>query len=379
MLFSEVVGQADLKQKMITLIQAGKLPHAILLLGQEGSGGLPLARAMSQYIMCKNRDGNDSCNTCSSCVKMNKMQHPDVHFSFPTYKKEKTKAPVSNDFIKEFREHILQFPYSNDIEWLDVAGAEKQGNITSLECKEIIQKLQMRSFESEYKILIMWYPEYLGNEGNILLKLIEEPTAKTILIFVSSNADEVIQTIQSRTQLFPLKRITDMEIKKALMDQHVSEEKSTQVARLAEGNYHVALQLLTQVEDDMLTRLRTWLNCIYANQGIELVSWTLAMAELNKELQKKFLEYTLQILEHLIRVKRLGSNNLSLLESEQKIIDVLISKGLSEYAIQDISKLLNDAIYQIERNANTKILFHALSLRVQQLIHRKNVSLAMSS
>ncbi len=374
MQFNNVVGQHELIAKIITLVNNHHLPHALMLTGHEGSGGLPLALATAQFILCADKQATDSCGVCSSCTKMGKLQHPDIHFSFPTIK-NRDKIPTSNDFIREFREFVSANPYGNDTDWLKFLESEKQGNITALECREIIQKLQLRSFESEYKILIMWYPEYLEKEGNILLKLIEEPTDKTLLFFVTSNAEEILPTIQSRTQLFSLKRLTDNEIKEALMERGVNEGKAIQYARIAEGDFHKALSLMSETENDFVNILRNWLNCLYANKGIELVEWVNGMADLNKEAQKKFLEYVIQLLEHMIRFKTIGSQNLVLLESEQKIIEVLIAKGMTDFFITEISDLLENSIYEIERNANTKILFHSLSLRIQKIVLRKNLAL----
>jgi len=373
MRFKDIIGQHELISKIITLVNNDHLPHALMIAGNEGSGGLPLALATAQYIMCSNRSLTDSCGECSPCTKNTNMQHPDVHFSFPCFKKDPSRPPVSNDFIREFREFVLEHPYGNDVELLKHLGTDKQGNISALECREIIMKLQLRSFESEYKILIMWYPEYLEKEGNILLKLIEEPTAKTLLFFVTTNVEGILPTIQSRTQLFPLTRLKDVEIKDELVKRGVAESAAIQFARIAEGNFNYALKLSTLVEDDLVNSLRNWLNCIYAHKGIELVDWVMSMAEKNKETQKKFLEYVIQLLEHLIRFKNVGADNLVLLSSEQKMIEVLISKGLTDFAIYEMNEILNESIYEIERNANTKILFHSLSLRIQKIVLRKNL------
>lgn len=373
MRFCDIVGQDELVQKFIHLIQTGHLPHAIMLLGPEGSGGLPLALAATQYLMCTDRSDTDSCGECSSCTKMNRLQHPDVHFSFPTCKQD-TKSPVSNDFILDFRDFVAQQPYGLDTDWLKFIKSEKQGNITAAECREIIQKLQLRSFESEYKVMIMWCPEYLGNEGNILLKLIEEPTAKTILMFVANNIDEVLQTIQSRTQLFPLRRISDNAIQQALIRQGTPAEKALQIARMAVGNYQEAMSILHQAGEDWLGLLRDWLNAIYANKGLELVSWSHQMADLPKDSQKKFLEYVLQLFEHLVRFRANGPERLALLESEVKIIEVLLAKGFHSSKLDASNELLNDSLYQIERNANGKILFHSLSLRLQEIMLAKELA-----
>jgi DNA polymerase III subunit delta' len=376
MKFSEVVGQSDLKHHLVNLVAQNHLPHAMMLLGKEGSGGLPMAMALTQFLMCENRINDDSCDECSACTKNKKMQHPDVHFSFPTFKKDSNKIPTSNDFILDFRAHVLQNPYANDIEWLNAAGTEKQGNITASECREIIQKLQLRSFESEYKVLIMWYPEYLGNEGNVLLKMIEEPTKKTILMFVAHNLDNVLMTIQSRTQLFPLKKLDEIEIQQALNEKRVESGKASQIARLAEGNFNYALHLLSHHEDDdLIYLLRTWLNCLYTNKGLDLVAWLQGMSDKSKETQKGFLVYFIHLLENSIRCQQLGNEAVPLLEAEQKIVEILIVKGISTFKIAKITDMVADSVYQIERNAHAKILFHSLSLRIQQiLLQQKSIA-----
>ncbi|MBK7588013.1 MAG: hypothetical protein IPI22_06605 [Bacteroidetes bacterium] len=368
MLFSQIVGQQELKEKIIYLINEGRLPHAINLLGHEGSGHLALAMAIAQYINCKQKTPTDSCGVCASCIKIQKLQHPDVHFSFPTISIAKKPPSTSKDFIVPFREFIAQNPYGTDTEWLDFLGKEKQGNITALECRDIIQKLLLRSFESEYKILIMWYPEYLGKEGNILLKLIEEPTPNTILIFVTTVVDHLLLTIQSRTQLFPLKRLSDAEIQEGLIRKGLDPSKALMYARIAEGNYNEALKLSNDVEDEWLMITRNWLNALFSNNGLQLVQWVMEMADGSKEHQKKFLTYFIQLLEHAFRIKHIGSSHLALLEGELKLVTTLLQKGVDEKEIPQLIPILNDAIYHIERNANSKILFHHISLQVQQVL-----------
>ena len=370
MFFREVIGQKKKKKKIIYLINEGRLPHAINLLGNEGSGNLALALALAQYINCKQKNTDDSCGVCSSCIKMKKLQHPDVHFSFPTVSLGKG-PPTSIDFIVPFREFVSQTPYGSDTDWLDFLGKEKQGNITALECRDIIQKLLLRSFESEYKILIMWYPEYLGKEGNILLKLIEEPTAKTILIFVTESVDKLLLTIQSRTQLFALKRLSDIDIKEGLQTLGVDEVRALQCARIAEGNFNEALKLSQNAEDELLLLTKNWLNYLYSNNGLQLVQWVMEMADFTKEHQKKFLAYIIQLLEHALRLKHGENQQMALLEGELKLVQTLLQKGIDEKVIPKMTDLLNDAIYHIERNANSKILFHHISLQIQGLLLRQ--------
>lgn len=370
MQFATIVGQESFKHIAVQLVNQHHMPHAVMIHGTEGSGGLAIARAWVQYLMCTDKKETDSCGECPSCVKVSKMQHPDVHYSFPTIRMDKDKSPpTSNDLISQFREFTLEHPYGNDKDWLESLGEEKQGNITAAECRSIIQKLNLRSFENGYKFLIMWYPEYLGSEGNILLKLIEEPTPKTILIFVSSNIDNVLGTILSRTQLFPLKRLTHDDIKNALISKYqLDTSKANQIALLADGNFNEAIKMLTESADDINELLRNWLNFIYTQKGVELSDWcNIEVQKHSKEIQKQLLEYFLQLLEHLVRYQLCGAQAVPLSEQELKIIGTLSSKGLNGHYITRLEKHLSDAIFHLARNANSKILFHSLSLRIQEV------------
>src|SRR5882757_4648902 len=262
MSFNNVIGQAHVKQSLVELIQFNRLSHALLFLGNEGSGALPLALAFAQYTVCDSPQPTDACGVCPACVKARQLIHPDIHFSYPVIPKKAGDKPVSTDYISEWREFIGLHPYGNAYDWLQFIGAEnKQGNITAHECNDIIHKLSLKSFESGYKILIMWMPEYLGNEGNKLLKLIEEPPASTLFLLVAENESLVLQTILSRTQLVKIPLPETADIEQALLDRAgLGAEQARQVAVLCEGNYHEALQLIRHAEDDWQGILREWLN-----------------------------------------------------------------------------------------------------------------------
>src|ERR1700742_1514717 len=253
MSFSQVIGQSEVKQSLVELVQFNRLSHALLFLGQEGSGALPLALAFTQYMVCEKANAKsgptdpafltDACGICPSCVKARQFVHPDIHFSYPVIPKKAGERPVSTDYISEWREFITQYPYGNSYDWLQFIGAEnKQGNITAQECNDIIHKLSLKSFESGYKILVMWMPEYLGNEGNKLLKLIEEPPANTLFLLVAENESLILQTILSRTQLVRIPLPETADIEKALIQRSgLGAEQARQIAVLCEGNYHEAL------------------------------------------------------------------------------------------------------------------------------------------
>src|SRR5450432_3964513 len=220
MSFKNVIGQAAVKQRLVELVKGNRLSHALLFLGNEGSGALPLALAFAQYVVCEDRS-TDACCSCPSCIKAQRLIHPDIHYSYPVIPKKPGDKPVSTDYGAEWREFI---------------GAEnKQGNITAQECADILRKLSLKSFESGYKILILWMPEYLGNEGNKLLKLIEEPPADTLFILVAENESLILPTIVSRTQLVKIPALETKDVEEALIDRNeTAPGTARQVASVSE-------------------------------------------------------------------------------------------------------------------------------------------------
>ena len=386
------------------MIQHNRLSHALLFLGKEGSGALQLALAFAQYIVCQSSAGNrqssvqepslfgepepaptnndqqttnnDSCGICPACKKANELIHPDIHFSYPVITKKTGEKPISTDFIKEWREFVTQNPYGNVYDWLQHIGAEnKQGNITAHECNDIIRKLNLKSFESEYKILVMWMPEFLGKEGNKLLKLIEEPPPNTLFILVAENEDLILPTILSRTQLVKIPLLTNSEVEVALeLNAGVKIEKAQQIAILAEGNYREALQLLQHADDDWEVMLREWLNAIIRTGPVAQVKWIDETAKLGREKQKQFLRYFIHLLEDAIRLRIIEHS-----ANEQRTtnndfaprLNKLCNLGQQEAIINELDK----ASYYIERNANAKMLFHALSIRLYHIINNKSLIL----
>src|SRR5664279_728652 len=226
MLFNEVIGQSEIKIKLRGLVEHNRLSHALLLCAPEGAGGLPLALAFSQYLVCDrvtnsksvSQFPDESCGVCPSCIKASRLIHPDIHYVYPVVVRKPGEKPLSADYITEWREFIVQFPYGTIFDWLQFIQAEnKQGNITAQECNEINHKLSLKSFEGGYKILIMWMPEYLRNEGNKLLKLIEEPPPDTLFILVTEDEAKILPTILSRLQNIHLPRPSVPEITDALI------------------------------------------------------------------------------------------------------------------------------------------------------------------
>ena len=403
MQFLNIINQQEVKQQLVELIQHNRLSHALLFLSKEGSGALSLALALAQYLTCekanpKSQTGKsnsslfgdepvqseirnpkseiDSCGVCPSCIKANQLIHPDIHFSYPVVTKKSGTPPLSVDYITEWREFVKLHPYGNVYDWLQFIGAEnKQGNITANECNDIIRKLSLKSFESEYKILIMWMPEYLGAEGNKLLKLIEEPPPNTLFILVAENETLLLPTIVSRCQMIKIPMLETTDIEKALIERNNTvAEKARQVAATAEGNYREALQLLQHAEEDWQALLRDWLNSIIKTGPIAQTKWVEEISRLGREKQKQFLGYFNHLLEQSIRAKVMG-NNIYLPDNEKDFADRL--NRLADISQQQaIIEELDRATYYIERNANAKILFHALTIKLYHIIQDKIVFLA---
>jgi DNA polymerase-3 subunit delta' len=277
--------------------------------------------------------------------------------------------PVSTDYGSEWREFIAQYPYGNAYDWLQFIGAEnKQGNITAQECNDIIHKLNLKSFESGYKILVMWMPEYLGNEGNKLLKLIEEPTANTLFLLVAENEGLILPTILSRTQLIKIPLPDTADIERALVERAgLAAEQARQVAVLCEGNYHEALQLIRHAEEDWQGVLREWLNAILKNGPIAQVKWIDEISKSGRERQKQFLRYFNHLLEQAIRLRYIGEEAFPSPEGE-KDISLRLNKIADISQQQAIIGELDKAAYYIERNAHAKMLFHALTIKVYHIL-----------
>ena len=390
------------------MIRQNRLSHALLFLGKEGSGALSLARAFAQFTVCERVNGKstgkkqaavevslfgepepvspptepenltDSCGECPACKKANQLVHPDIHFSYPVISRKSGDKPISTDFIKEWREFMLQQPYGNAYDWLQFIGAEnKQGNITAHECEDILRKMNLKSFESEYKILIMWMPELLGKEGNKLLKLIEEPPPNTLFILVAENESLILPTILSRTQLVKIPLLTNLQVEAALETHHgVSMQKAQQVAAMSGGNYHEALQQLQHAEDDWEVLLRDWLNSIVKTGPAAQVKWIEEISKIGREKQKQFLKYFTHLLEHAIRLRVMGNAVDQESENQSTTDFALRLNKLCQISQQEaIIQELDQAAYYIERNANAKILFHALTIKLYHIISNKSVIL----
>jgi DNA polymerase III subunit delta' len=397
MRFADVIGQRHVKQQLINMAEQNRISHAILFLGNEGSGALPLAIAFAQYIVCEKRNfkeppgpslfGNepelarkvpeDSCGACPACVKAQGLIHPDIHYTYPVISGKKSSGkPLSSDYAVEWREFIKSHAYGNSYDWLQMIGAEnQQGNISADECNEINRVLSLKSYESEYKIHIIWLPEYLAKEGNKLLKIIEEPPAKTIFILVAQDEQLILPTILSRTFLVKVPALEDSDIEAVLVSKgQLEDNKARQVAILSEGNYREALQTVQHASEDWQVLLRDWLNAILRTGPIAQMKWIDEVAKLGRERQKQFLRYFTHLLEKCIRLRVTGAEVATLAPEEHDFAERLNSLCSLE-AQEAIINELDKASFYVERNAHARLLFHALTLRLYHIIKDKSLIL----
>lgn len=399
MRFEAVVGQQLLKQKLIPMIVDERLPHAILLAGHEGVGTLPTALAIAQMACCervrpkKADDGGlfgapppitplapatDSCGECMSCQKAQKLIHPDIHFTYPVYTKKAGSKSLSTDFIQEWRTALAANPYLNLNDWLQHIEAEnKQGNISSAECKEIIQSVSLKSFESEYKVYIIWMAEQLKESGNILLKVIEEPPPNTLFIFVVEQIELVIGTILSRTQIFKLPPILPDEMAAFLTQkENIEPEHAHKIARIADGNLNLALQLSRLATNQYEAALQRWFSTSVRLFGATATDASITLQDiadefqkLGRENQKAFLQYSLWTLREInILSQGLISEKLS---SSELAFAQKVATLITPDAAKKLMTLLENLMYHIERNANPKINFYAVSFNMGRIFTKK--------
>ncbi len=371
MLFNKVVGQTKVKSDIIAMALANKVPHALLFLGPEGSGGLATALAFSQYLLCDTPTEQDSCGTCSSCQKAAKLIHPDLHFVFPVMGRN----VVSDHFLPQWRE-AMQNPYLSSYDWLRSISGDKgsaQGNINKEECVSIVKKLSLKSFENKRKILLLWLPEYLQKEGNRLLKIIEEPPANTHFILVAENQELILNTILSRCQMIKFKPLSSEEIVQGLQDLALAQGPSAQsIGQYAFGNFNEAIKLAANQQKNNGSQFLDWLRKCYKGNGAELVTWSEQMAGWKKTDQKHFFSFGLHFLREYIMIKVTNQDSKRLGESENKTARKLLNIiGFQE--IESLIEVFNTCSFELERNANPRLLFLDASIQLKEILRKESV------
>jgi len=364
--FKDIIGQVEIKHKLIQSVKKGRISHTQLFLGNEGVGALPLAIAYSQYINCANPTDDDSCGVCPSCIKIQKFIHPDLHFTVPTIAIEKKK--LTNDFIEEWRAALIENPYIGELQWLlklDEEG-KKQGNITAEECRDIFKKVGLKSFEAKYKTVIIWMAEYLSKEGNILLKLLEEPPLGTLIILIAKDSDKVLPTILSRAQTLKIPRLTDDEVSAELISKFQIEPQDAEtIARVSEGNFSLAINLVSAGRSDYFELFLSWMRLCFNSRKdiVNLSAWVENCVKSGREFLKSFIAYS----EHMLRalfIYRYGNKTLLRLSEQEADFVNKFSPFIHANNLPELTKAFNETAFHIERNADLKITFLNLSLYI---------------
>ncbi len=374
MFFRDIIGQQAIKDRFIQTITESRISHAQLLAGPEGSGNLALALAYAQYVSCTNKQAEDSCGTCPSCKKFARLAHPDLHFVYPVVKSPKFKDPVSTDYIEEWRKMVLNGAYFSLEDWFNFIGTDNaQGMIYSQESDEIIRKLSLKSYESEYKIMIIWMPEKMNQScSNKLLKMIEEPPSKTLFLLVSENEEQLITTIRSRCQLTKIPAIDEQELIKHLSLIPEAEGKNIpQIAHLSRGNYRKVTHLLNPETQDRfnLEKFKELMRLTYGRKFMELFDWVSELAEIGRERQKSFLLYALgQVRENF--VYNLKNPKLVYMDEEEQAFSSRFSPFINERNIMPITEELEKSVLHISMNGNPRIIFTDMALRIVKLIRK---------
>lgn len=372
--FAEIPGHQDTISRLIRSVKEERVSHAQLFTGPPGCGSLALALAYARYISCENRTDKDSCGSCKSCVKYEKMIHPDLHFVFPVIKDKKSTEPVSDSYIEQWRHFVKQSPYFTINDWLDsIEVGNAQGLIFASEAGEIIRKLSLKTFESDFKIMIIWLPEKMHPAtSNKLLKIIEEPPEKTVFLLISDEPDKLLPTIYSRCQIIKIPGFSDNEISGFLASNFGAENnKAVELARVATGNIIRAIDLLRNEDSTVidLERFKSLMRFAWKRDIISVISWAEDTASTGREAQKSFISYSLRILrENLMLSLGQLKNRLVFLTGAEKEFSSRFHPFINQNNIYALTEEFNLAYQHIEANGNAKIIFLDLALKVTRLI-----------
>mgnify|MGYP003669575370 CR=1 FL=1 len=381
MLFKDILGLTHIKNHLSKSADSGRVPHAQLFVGPEGCGTLPMALAYAQYIVCGNRNGentgeNEACNT-----KSNVLAHPDIHFAFPVSNSDKIKShAVSDHYMQEWRQFLLEQPYGNLFDWYRSIGTEKkQGQIGVDEAHDVVRKLSLKSYEGGYKVMLIWMADKMNTAAsNKLLKLIEEPPAKTVFLLITEDEEQILQTIRSRCQILHFPPLAEIDISNALISRGLTADEAMRLSQEADGNLNKALDLMNKDSEDLVFEkwFVQWVRSAFkakGNKGAihELILWSEEVAATGRETQKNFLKYCMSV----IRQAMLVNYNAKELSFMQIHVDGFqldkFAPFIHENNVIDITHELEDAIYHIERNGNAKIIFTDLSIKLTRLLHKK--------
>lgn len=371
MLFSSIPGLSSTKKTLIKGVVQNHVAHAQLFWGLEGTANLSLALAYGRYILCEDKQENDACGVCQSCNLYNKLNHPDLHFYFPLASIDGKKGEeLKNILLKDFKKIVLENPYLNLGDWATHTEADnKQFAISVEEGRAIIQNSALKPFMDGYKIFIIWLPELMNTAtANSILKILEEPPARTLFLMVSSNMEKLLQTIISRCQVIKIPLFEDADILNYLIEnQKVDSSKAKKILTLADGNLNKALFLVNHQSSDYFSLVSNWLRLCYGKKYAEILKWTDEVAAIGRENQKNLLQYAIQLL-HEILMGKAQNQNLVKLDGEELEFVTKFGQVIAIEKIDMLNKVFNDAFAHIERNGNAKIVFFDSSIKLSTLL-----------
>ncbi len=381
MLFKDVLGLDHIKNHLALSADRGRIAHAQLFVGPEGSGTLAMALAYVQYLVCENTKGenlggNQACN-----LKFDSLAHPDVHFAFPTSNSDKVRShAVSNHYMDEWRQFVKEQPYGNLFDWYRLIGIEKkQGQIGVDEAMDVVKKLALKSYEGGYKVMIIWMAEKMNTAAaNKLLKLIEEPPQKTIFLLITEDEEQILQTIRSRCQILHFPPLAEETIANALVEKGLVREEALRLAHGANGNFNKAIDLMNRDSEDLVFEkwFVQWVRSAFKAKGNkaaihDLIMWSEEVAKTGRETQKKFLKYCLSVMRQALLIN-FGADELAYMQIHVDNFKLeKFAPFIHESNILDIVAELEEAMYHIERNGNSKIVLTDLSIKLTRLLHRK--------
>lgn len=377
MLFKDVLGLEHIKNHLIAGVQNGRIPHAQLFVGQEA---LPVAMAYARYILCQNTGDENTGGNVACNLMMEKLGHPDLHFVYPVATNDKVKShPVSSLFIEEWREFVLKNPYGNLFEWYQALGIEnKQGIINVSEAQEIVKKLSLKAYEGGYKVMIVWMAEKMNTEcANKLLKLLEEPPQKTIFILIAQDKAQLLDTVVSRCQVLDIPLLSEEIVANGLATREkIDYQEAREYARQASGVYNIALQLLSNQEEDVFEDWAIhWVRSAFRAKGNkavinDLLQWSETLASAGREAQKNFLNYCASFFRQALLLNYKADSLIYLKIKDKNFALEKFAPFVHGNNILQIITSLEDATYHIERNGNPKIIFFDLSINLTRLLHK---------
>jgi len=377
--FNKIIGQEYLVSYLKRTIDNRKISHAQLFVGNEGVGTLPIAIAYASYLICKDHKDPDKCRS-----KCEKLMHPDLHFAFPVAANESVKKhPISSLFLAEWRQFLADNPYASLFDWYKFLGIEnKQGRIGVDEAQDIVKKLRLKPYEGTYQVMIIWMPEKMNSSAsNKLLKLIEEPPLKTMLLLVTENEDQIISTIKSRCQVLHFGNLSEQQIADALVKKEdIQETEALKIAQQADGNFNKALQLFRNKSDDSIFDqwFVIWVRAAFRAKGNasvinDLIGWSNEIAGKGRETQKQFLHYCIQVFRQAMLLNYKAESLVYLQPKTKGFKLENFAPFIHNGNIIGLTDELSDALYHIERNGNAKIILLDLSIKLTRLLHAKEV------